>query len=74
MSDMSAAPVRTVLLEDVFMRFLFPHAPGQAPDASAGAPSLAERLSDLLRLEQQTLWTTRRMRVALLAQRRRPKQ
>ncbi len=56
------------------MRFPFSPAPGQVPEASATAPSLAERLSDLLRLEQQTLWTTRRMRVALLAQRRRPPQ
>jgi hypothetical protein len=65
--------VRTVLSEDVFMRFLFSMAPGQVREASA-APSLAERLSDLLRLEQQTLWTTRRMRVAWLAQRRHPRQ
>jgi hypothetical protein len=55
------------------MRFLFSMAPGQVREASA-APSLAERLSDLLRLEQQTLWTTRRMRVAWLAQRRHPRQ
>ncbi|MBB3193615.1 hypothetical protein [Roseateles terrae] len=56
------------------MRFLFSNAPVQAPEASATVPSLAERLSDLLRLEQQTLWTTRRMRVALLAQRRHSRQ
>lgn len=66
------------------MRSLTPNAGVQAPvQAQAAhqdqsqrplpAPTLAERLRDLLRIEEQTLWTTRRLRVALvpLSQRRR---
>lgn len=54
------------------MRYPTPNAQAQAQDPVT-APTLAERLHDLLRIEQQTLWTTRRLRVALvpLSQRRR---
>lgn len=60
------------------MRYPTPNAQAQAQayvQEQVTAPTLAERLHDLLRIEQQTLWTTRRLRVALvplsLSQRRR---
>ncbi|ALV07513.1 hypothetical protein [Roseateles depolymerans] len=58
------------------MRYATSNAQAQAQahvQEQVTAPTLAERLHDLLRIEQQTLWTTRRLRVALvpLSQRRR---
>lgn len=54
------------------MRYPTPNAQAHVQE-QVTAPTLAERLHDLLRIEQQTLWTTRRLRVALvpLSQRRR---